>query len=45
MFFQQASLPILDENGKVLLKSVDQIQLGPNGNGALFDSINNNKDV
>ena len=42
MFFQQASLPLIDQEGKILIKSQSGIQLGPNGNGALFDSINNN---
>ena len=46
MFFSQAMLPAIDHNtGKILMKTRSSLQLSPNGNGALFDSINTNKEV
>ena len=46
MFFSQAMLPAIDhKTGKFLMKSKNSLQLSPNGNGALFDSINTNAEV
>jgi UDP-N-acetylglucosamine/UDP-N-acetylgalactosamine diphosphorylase len=42
VFFQQSSLPAVDPEGKIIMKSPYETQLAPNGNGALFDSIKNN---
>lgn len=42
VFFSQSSLPAVDPEGKIIMKSPYEIQLAPNGNGALFDSIKNN---
>jgi len=46
MFFPQAMLPAIDDKtGKILMKSKCEMQLSPNGNGALFEAINTNVDV
>lgn len=42
IFFKQASLPAIDVNGKILMKSKHEVNLAPNGNGALFEAINTN---
>lgn len=39
IFFEQAVLPAVDENGKILIEAPNKIVLSPNGNGALFDSV------
>jgi len=41
-FFQQTMLPAMDTEGKIIMKSATEIALGPNGNGAVFESINSN---
>jgi UDP-N-acetylglucosamine/UDP-N-acetylgalactosamine diphosphorylase len=38
-FFQQAMLPALDLQGRILMHSPYQIKLAPNGNGGFFNSI------
>jgi len=39
-------LPAVDDKtGKILMKSKHELQLSPNGNGALFEAINTNKAV
>lgn len=38
-------LPALDTNGKILLKSYHEMQMAPNGNGALFAAIRSNQQV
>jgi UDP-N-acetylglucosamine/UDP-N-acetylgalactosamine diphosphorylase len=38
-FFNQSELPILDEEGRLLLKEEDQLCLGPDGNGAAFCAL------
>jgi UDP-N-acetylglucosamine/UDP-N-acetylgalactosamine diphosphorylase len=45
VFFQQSVLPAVDLNGKVIMKSPCEVQLSPNGNGALFEAINTNLQV
>lgn len=45
VFFQQASLPAVDKEGKIIMKSPSEIQMSPNGNGALFEAINSNEIV
>tara|TARA_B110000285_G_C15064094_1_gene584085 strand:+ start:601 stop:870 length:270 start_codon:yes stop_codon:yes gene_type:complete len=42
VFFSQSSLPAVDPDGKIIMRTQSEIQLAPNGNGALFDSIKNN---
>lgn len=42
IFFKQSSLPAIDVNGKILMKSKYEVNLAPNGNGALFEAINSN---
>jgi len=34
-----------DKDGKILLKSPSELQLQSNGNGALFEAINTNREV
>jgi UDP-N-acetylglucosamine pyrophosphorylase len=36
LFFPQDALPALDHEGKIIMKSKFEVQLAPNGNGALF---------
>ncbi len=39
-------LPMLSYEGKILMKTKTQIQLGPNGNGAFFhDALKNNPSI
>lgn len=38
-FFKQSDLPILDIDGKILLKNKYRILFGPNGNGDVFNSL------
>lgn len=45
VFFSQATLPAVDLEGKIIMKSPYELQLSPNGNGALFESINTNRTV
>ena len=45
VFFQQAVLPAVNLQGKIIMKSPYEMNLSPNGNGALFESINTNKIV
>ncbi len=40
IFFPQSHLPVIDQQGKILLRSRDKILFAPNGNGAMFQSIN-----
>ncbi|MBQ9023635.1 MAG: UTP--glucose-1-phosphate uridylyltransferase [Bacilli bacterium] len=42
VFFKQNNLPILDINGKILLKNKYNILFGPNGNGDVFNSLKYN---
>ena len=42
MFFPQQMLPALDTNGKILMRSQNELKLAPNGNGALFEAIRSN---
>lgn len=42
VFFQQSVLPAVDLEGKIIMKSKHELQLSPNGNGALFESIASN---
>lgn len=44
-FFQQAVLPTMNDDGKILMESSSKIQMSPNGNGAIFDAINRNQEV
>lgn len=45
VFFQQAELPVLSEEGKILLNSETSLSMSPNGNGAFFEAINSNYQV
>ena len=46
IFFEQAVLPVISSSdGKILLEDRHRLNLGPNGNGALFDSVANNETV
>ena len=46
IFFEQAVLPVISaESGKILLEDRHKLNLGPNGNGALFDSVAHNQTV
>lgn len=38
-FYMQEQLPMIDENGKILLKEKGEIVLGPNGNGGALLSL------
>ena len=44
-FFEQAVVPAVDENGKILMEEAGKMVVAPNGNGALFEAIRTNKDV
>lgn len=44
-FFPQQMLPAMDTKGKIMLKSYCQLQMAPNGNGALFDALVSNRKV
>ena len=37
--FTQSNFPILNTNGKILLKNKGEILMGPNGNGAVFSEL------
>ena len=43
IFFKQSSLPAIDTDGKIVMKSKHETNQAPNGNGALFEAINSNK--
>lgn len=45
LFFPQDALPALDHEGKIIMKSKFEVQLAPNGNGALFQAILKNASV
>ena len=38
-------LPAVDSQGKIMMQSASSLKLAPNGNGALFDSLKNNREV
>ena len=38
-------LPAVDSEGKIMMQSASSLKLAPNGNGALFDSLKNNREV
>ncbi|MFN0065993.1 MAG: UTP--glucose-1-phosphate uridylyltransferase [Chlamydiales bacterium] len=38
-FFQQSTLPLLDDRGKLFLESSEQLAKGPNGNGGLYKAV------
>ena len=38
-------LPALDSNGKIVMKSVGELDLAPNGNGGLFEAVKRNTRV
>ena len=40
--FTQEDFPILDLDGKILLKSKSEILMGPNGNGNVYESLKRN---
>lgn len=43
IFFEQAVLPAISaEDGSILMEAPDRIVMAPNGNGAVFDAVNNN---
>lgn len=39
MFFQQAELPLTDDEGKIMLAGKGRVALGPNGNGGCFPAL------
>lgn len=41
VFFPQSHLPVINQDGQILLKSEDQILFAPNGNGSVFQSMLN----
>mmetsp|Transcript_11466 Transcript_11466/g.19402 ORF Transcript_11466/g.19402 Transcript_11466/m.19402 type:complete len:224 (-) Transcript_11466:432-1103(-) len=45
VFFEQAVLPAVNLEGKILMKTPGEVQLSPNGNGALFEAISSNMAV
>lgn len=42
LFFSQSVLPAVDDSGKIILEAKDKMVMAPNGNGAVFDSVNKN---
>jgi UDP-N-acetylglucosamine/UDP-N-acetylgalactosamine diphosphorylase len=42
VFFEQSVLPIVNFDGKIIMDEPNKISLAPNGNGAIYDAINNN---
>jgi len=45
LFFQQNMLPAVSFDGKIMMQSPFAIKLAPNGNGALFEAIQQRADV
>lgn len=43
IFFMQGELPLVDENGKVVLKEKKQIFMAPDGNGGIFQALGTEK--
>lgn len=43
LFFEQSMLPTLDFEGKLQFETRKTLSMGPNGNGALFDSLRNDE--
>lgn len=39
IFFEQAMIPAIDSEGKIILEDKHLVSMSPNGNGALFDAI------
>lgn len=39
-FFKQGELPVVDDEGKILLASKSRLSMGPNGNGGCFLALN-----
>lgn len=42
-FFKQAELPLLDKEGKVILKDKSNIFFAPDGNGGIFEALGKNE--
>ncbi|EGR31232.1 udp-n-acetylglucosamine pyrophosphorylase, putative [Ichthyophthirius multifiliis] len=42
-FFQQGYVTCIDKNGKILLENENQIYLSPNGNGGVYEALENKK--
>lgn len=38
-FFPQTHLPVIDEDGQIMLRAEDKILFAPNGNGSIFQSL------
>lgn len=45
IFFQQAVIPAVNTEGKIIMKSHHELQLSPNGNGGFFEAVNTNRIV
>jgi UDP-N-acetylglucosamine/UDP-N-acetylgalactosamine diphosphorylase len=43
IFFQQAVIPAVDTEGKIIMKTKSELCLSPNGNGGFFEAVNSNK--
>ena len=45
IFFKQAELPLLDEEGKIVLKDKSNVFMAPDGNGGIFKALGTEKSI
>lgn len=45
VFFPQAMLPAMDDQGKIMMGSKHQLLLEPNGNGALIEALRSDQTI